>query len=127
MKRMVLVISINKEEKDALVKAFPPNRYPHYYCYQCLDAKTLPEPQWKKEPAVTWEDVETTGFSSSKKPFDYWLSLRQSPEKIKIYRTVPKGQNFGVEIRISVPAESKVDLACTIKALLDEAHAEVVE
>jgi len=30
---MVFVISINKEEKDALVKAFPPNRYPHYYCY----------------------------------------------------------------------------------------------
>ena len=95
--------------------------YPHYYCYQCRNVKTLPEPQWKKEPAVTWENVETTGFSSSKKPFDYWLSLLKSPEKIKIYRTVPKGQNFGLEIRISVPAESKLDLACAIKALLDGA------
>lgn len=27
------MIPINKEEKDLLVKAFPPYKYPHYYCY----------------------------------------------------------------------------------------------
>ena len=30
---MVLVVPINKTEKDLLVKAFPPHKYPHYYCY----------------------------------------------------------------------------------------------
>lgn len=27
------MIPINKKEKDQLVKAFPPYKYPHYYCY----------------------------------------------------------------------------------------------
>ncbi len=27
------MVPINKTEKDLLVKAFPPHKYPHYYCY----------------------------------------------------------------------------------------------
>ncbi len=27
------MIPITKEEKDLLVKEFPPYQYPHYYCY----------------------------------------------------------------------------------------------
>ena len=27
------MVPINKTENDLLVKAFPPHKYPHYYCY----------------------------------------------------------------------------------------------
>lgn len=93
------------------------DRFPHYHRYSLIELMEGPIYWTKEHSLVSWKDVSCPTLRGEIKPHSFWYAIKNGAVEVCGKLEVPR--YIGLELKISAPKGTRINLAAAIKPLLD--------